>query len=127
MTPFKTLIKPAKPVEHGGLLAESDLTGPMHASRVCVADVNGDGKLDLLVGDSVTLIAPAKGITPAEFKNKYAKWQEDFEDASSKLCKAGSDEKEQAKAREEYRKIFERRDEFMQEDMTGFVWLYLRK
>jgi len=30
--------------------------------RVWVDDVNGDGKLDLLVGDSVTLVAPANGL-----------------------------------------------------------------
>ena len=42
-------------------LREGDLTRPTYATRVWVDDINGDGKLDLLVGDSVTLVSPAKG------------------------------------------------------------------
>ena len=60
--PFEWLIKPGRSYEYGQLLSEKELTGPTTSTRVWVADVNGDGKLDLLVGDSVTLIAPAKGL-----------------------------------------------------------------
>lgn len=74
---FQVLVAPGRSIEYGQPLDEVDLTGPTASTRVWVDDVNGDGKLDLLVGDSVTLITPAKG--------------------------------------------------FMNEDRTGFVWLYLRK
>ena len=37
------------------------------------------------------------------------------------------DEKEQAKARESFQKLYEQRSEFMKEDRTGFVWLYVQK
>jgi uncharacterized phage-like protein YoqJ len=94
---------------------------------VWVADVNGDGKLDLLVGDSVTLVSPVKGVSREEFQKKFAKWQEDFKAAFTALRQAGSDEKTRAKAAEEYNKTYQRRTEFMHEEMTGFVWLYLRK
>jgi hypothetical protein len=127
LLPFKTLIKPGRTVEYGEPLGEGDLTGPTRATRVWVADVNGDGKLDLLVGDSITLISLVKGVSREDFKKKFAKWQEDFQAASSALGRAGNDEKARAKAVEEYNKAYERRTEFMHEEMTGFVWLYLRK
>jgi FG-GAP-like repeat len=125
--PFRPLIEPGPRVEYGQPLSEKDLTGPTRATRVWVADVNGDGKPDLLVGDSVTLIAPAKGLGPEEFKKRFADWRAAVQAAGVAVNAAGSDEKAQAKAREEYSKVYERRAEFMHEDMTGFVWLYLQK
>jgi hypothetical protein len=124
---FRQLIPPGPQVEYGKVLKEENLTGPTHATRVWVADVNGDGKLDILVGDSVTLISPVKGVSEEEFAKKYAKWQEDFQAASAKLNQAGGDEKARAKATEEYQQAYNRRTEFMREEMTGFVWLYLQK
>src|SRR5262249_45390117 len=68
LSPFRPLIKPGRPIEYGLPLREEDLKGPTTNTRIWVDDINGDGKLDLLVGDSVTLIAPAKGLSLAEFK-----------------------------------------------------------
>src|SRR5262245_35561777 len=62
LEPFRPLIKPQPSARPGQPLRESDLKGPAYATRVWVADVNGDGKLDLLVGDCVTLVSPAKGV-----------------------------------------------------------------
>jgi hypothetical protein len=89
--------------------------------------VNSDGRLDLLVGDSVTLISPAKGLSAEEFKKKFADWQDAFKAAAAALGSAAGDAKAQAKANEEYSKVYSRRAEFMHEEMTGFVWLYLQK
>ena len=61
LSPFRTLIEPGPPIEYGQILREADLKGPTHATRIWVDDVNSDGKLDILVGDSVTLISPAQG------------------------------------------------------------------
>jgi hypothetical protein len=127
LSPFRPLIKPGPVIPYGQPLGEGDLTGPTRATRVWVADVNGDGKLDLLVGDSVTLISPVKGVNPGEFKKRLAKWQEDFQAASAALGQAGGDAKAREKAADEYNKLYNRRTEFMHEEMTGFVWLYLRK
>src|SRR5207253_10367205 len=45
--PFEWLIKPpARPIAYGQLLSEEELVGPTTATRIWVADVNGDGKLD---------------------------------------------------------------------------------
>jgi hypothetical protein len=127
LAPFEWLIKPGRSIEYGQLLSEEELTGPTSATRIWVADVNGDGKLDLLVGDSVTLITPAKGVSREEFKKRFAAWQEAFGAASKELASAGSDKTKQTKANQEYRKIYNQRAEFMNEERTGFVWLYLQK
>jgi len=126
LEPFRPLVKPGHQVAPGQPLREDDLTGPTRATRVWVADVNGDGKLDLLVGDSVTLVSPAKGLSDAEFKKKYADWEKSFKAALAAL-NSGRDAKSNQKAVEEYNKVYNRRTEFMREEMTGFVWLYLQK
>jgi len=127
LSPFRPLIRPGPPIEPGRPLREDDLTGPTRATRVWVEDVNSDGKLDLLVGDSVTLISPANGLGAEEFGKKFADWQNAFKAASSELGSAEVDAKAQAKANEEYRKVYSRRAEFMHEERTGFVWLYRQK
>jgi hypothetical protein len=126
LEPFRPLIKPGPPVKPGQPLREGDLKGPTHATRVWVADVNSDGKLDLLVGDCVTLVSPAEGVSEAEMKKKYAAWEKDFQAALAALNSA-KDAKAREKASQEYQKVYGRRSAFMREEMTGFVWLYLRK
>jgi hypothetical protein len=121
LEPFRPLIKPAP--GKAGLLREGDLTGPTHATRVWVADVNGDGKLDLLVGDCVTLVSPAKGISDAEFRKRHAAWENDLRAALKALQSAG----DRQKASAEYSRVYNQRTAFMREEMTGFVWLYLQK
>jgi hypothetical protein len=126
LLPFRPLIQPGPPVPDGQPLREADLTGPTRATRIWVDDVNGDGKLDILVGDCVTHVSPAKGLSDAEFKQKYADWQKAFKEVQGSL-RSNSDPKAQAKAAEEFNKLYNRRTEFMHEEMTGFVWLYLQK
>jgi hypothetical protein len=127
LRPFQSLIKPGRSIEYGQILREEELTGPTTSTRIWVADVNGDGKLDLLVGDSVTLIAPAKDVSAEEFKKKFAAWQKAFQAASQLSAAAAADEAKQKKAREEFSKVYNQRTEFMKEERTGFVWMYLRK
>ena len=125
LAPFETLIAPHPRIGHSDIVREADLKGPTHAARIWVADVNGDGKLDILVGDQVRLVSPAKGVTDAEFAKKHAAWEKELDAASKSLDDAG--EKDRDSARDEYRKVYSRRTEFMHEEMTGFVWLYLQK
>ena len=113
LRPFQWLIKPASSGSLGNLLNEEQLTGPTTSTRVWADDVNGDGKTDLLVGDSVTLVSPAKGLSAAEFEKKFAAWQK-------AVNSAGRDNKEMSR-------LYQQRAEFMKEDRTGFVWLYLQK
>lgn len=127
LQPYCSLIKPGDSLGNGEPLTEAELTGPTTSTRVWVADVNGDGKLDLLVGDSVTLVSPAKGLSKEQFRKKYDDWQKAFEKASQGLPTETDDEKKQTKAREEFNKVYNQRSEFMNEERTGFVWLYLQK
>jgi hypothetical protein len=126
LEPFRPLIKPGPPVKPGQPLRESDLTGPTRCTRVWAADVNGDGKLDLLVGDCVTLVSPAKGLSDAEFKKKYAVWEKALKAAEASWDSA-RDAKSRKKATEKYNKVYGQRSAFMREEQTGFVWLYLQK
>jgi len=62
-----------------------------------------------------------------EFKKKFAAWQKAFQSASKEMSSATADEAKSNKAREEFQKIYNQRTEFMNEEHTGFVWLYLQK
>lgn len=123
---FQTLIPPGRQMANGLRLSEDDLTGPSSSTRIWVDDVNGDGKLDILVGDSVTLVSPAKGLSDEEFKMKLATWQEAVKETSTIMRSAKTDA-ERTKANEGFSKLYSQRAEFMNEEMTGFVWLYLQK
>ena len=72
LRPFTWLIQPGRAVQYGQPLSEEQLNGPTTSTRVWADDVNGDGKLDLLVGDSVTVLSPAKGLSALAFKQKFA-------------------------------------------------------
>lgn len=127
LRPFQTLIKPGKGIQYGQPVNEEELTGPTTSTRIWVADVNGDGKLDILVGDSVTLVSPTKGVSQDEFKKKFADWQAALDKASKVLSSETADQEKRNKANEEFNKVYNQRTAFMKEDRTGFVWLYVRK
>lgn len=164
LRPFQVLIKSNHSSEDLQMSVEETLTGPLAATRVWVADINGDGKLDLLVGDCVTIISPKNGMPKDVFASKVDDWkkelakaikaatlasaEEEKEEKAAKAKKetakkdkketaedqAEKDEKEQAekanarnKIHEEFRRIYEQRTEFLKEERTGFVWLYLQK
>jgi hypothetical protein len=109
LRPFQMLIKPGRSIEYGNLVNENDLTGPTTSTRVWVADVNGDRKLDLLVGDSVTLVSPAKGLSAEEFKKKFAAWQKAFETASTELSSAAADDAKRTEANENFNNLYQQR------------------
>ncbi len=124
---FRPLIKARTHADDGDVLSDEDLTGPASDMRIWVDDVNSDGKLDLLVGDTVNLVSPAKGLSEKEFKEKYAEWKKSFAKASEEVNSEFKDEKAEEEARERFQKIYEARSKIMKEERTGFVWLYLRK
>jgi hypothetical protein len=127
LEPFRELIKAGPRVEHGQILRDADLKGPLSSTRVWADDVNGDGKLDLLVGDMATLISPAGNVTEEDFKQKFEDWSKAIGDAAGQLNTADADEKKRAEVQRRYQRLYEQRSAFMTEDRTGFVWLYLRK
>jgi FG-GAP-like repeat len=127
LKPFKPLIEPGPKIEYGKLLSEEELTGPLESTRVWAEDVNGDGKLDLLVGDNVTLISTADGVSQEDYAKSFAKWKEDCQAASKNLNFGTGDPEARNRAYDRYRKVYDERTAFMKEERTGYVWLFLRK
>jgi hypothetical protein len=123
---FKTIIKPGRTFETGELISEQELTEPSKSTRVWVDDVNGDGKLDILVGDDVTLVAVAKGVSKEEYAQELEKWKKAYNDASKAVSEKGGG-KEREAARKRFSEVYEQRTKFMHEEPTGYVWLYQQK
>lgn len=126
LEPFRWLVEPVPQVEYGALLNEEELTGPVDDTRVWAEDVNGDGKLDLLVGDRVTLVSPAEGLSEDEYKQKFADWQKARKELTAELSSL-RDDKKRRELYQRFSKVYNQRHEFMNENRTGFVWLYLQK
>jgi hypothetical protein len=145
LKPFQSLIEPIAAVKYGERLSDADLKGPTRATRIWVDDINSDGKLDILIGDSVTLVEPAMGLTDDEFRAKSAEWQKEWNAAVAEMNSSAAndnkatdedkktegdkktDEKKRAEAQKRIQELYSKRSSFIKEDMTGFVWLYLQK
>ena len=93
---------------------------PGQNTRAFAADVNGDGKLDLLLGDSVSMNTRPKGVSEEEFKARQAEWNRKF----GEIREGKLPENEVNAA---YTKLWEDRKSFINERQTGFVWLLVRK
>jgi hypothetical protein len=96
---------------------------------VCVDDVNGDGKLDLLVGDCVSLVHPAKGVAPAVAAGKLRDWEAKAAELSSKRPVEGTKGAEAAmkKYEDDYADLRKEREKFVTDERTGFVWVLYQK
>jgi len=109
-------------------------------SKVCVADWNGDGRLDLLVGDLVHQKPDRPEPTPEE-QARYDRIREELapiQERSGELFKKlympprVREEDERKRLTEEWEKVSEQtrvlRDQLPREYEThGWVWLFLRK
>ncbi len=73
------------------VLGDDHIKGPQSATRVWIDDINGDGKFDILVGDSVTVSTLGEGVKEDEFEDLLSEW-----------------EKEQASVTEGYAELFEK-------------------
>ena len=89
---------------------------PEHGTRVHVADLNGDGKLDLLIGDQVILYEPAKGLKPEEAKAKYKVF---VKERNKAYAEKG--------AEVDYRVWQKKEEKIISTTMTGFVWVVYQK
>jgi hypothetical protein len=117
----------AKPSINKGVKFGSDhLTGPQSSTRVWADDMNGDGKLDLLVGDTATLNYAAEGLTETEAREGYAGWvakQSELAQGFAEASASGNQEEMNAKWEAHYNE----RENYVRQEMTGFVWVYYQK
>jgi hypothetical protein len=119
-----TLVKPAGHQGHDAetaVFGDAHLTAPASSTRVWADDVDGDGKLDLLVGDQIVLLHLGKGIDEATARTKYAAWQKKQQEFFAKPQDESEAGRKQWMA--EYHALEKERDEFARQEMTGFVWL----
>ena len=56
-----------------------DLGGPSTSSRIWVCDLNGDSKLDILLGDGSNLIDKHHSLSAEEFDKRYKEWASTFQ------------------------------------------------
>ena len=107
------------------VLGDAHVTGPQRATRVSVADVNGDGKFDLLIGDRVALTYVRDGLDEAEVLAQLQAWKEQEQAAFAHQRDAAPDER--AAASKAYRELLSslraKRREVVRSDVTGFVWV----
>lgn len=140
---FRQLVP--KSDKHEQVLIDSTEIEPGPSTRVWAYDLNGDGWLDLVVGDSTSVVKPADGLSLDDFKQKeedflnavaegsekYAKIAERYQKAREELEDDEEiDKKLQKKyddAREAFMDLRNSRDEWCESKMTGHVWVYIRK
>ena len=136
---FKPLIPPATGTQQttdGG----QEIV-PARSSRIWLVDWNRDGLLDILLGDSVTITNCKEGISDEELTKLKSGYDERVSEALEEYSKA-SEEYNAAQASGEvpdevqtryetvtnaYREVYESKKEFLDEQITGFVWLYLQR
>ena len=123
----QTLLEPAG--HHSEFWGDAELHGPQSSTRVWADDLDGDGKLDLLVGDNVALCHPVGDLVEAEAKAKLAEWSERqskvFESITPSDGKEPT-EADQARFQKAYEKLQEERAAIVRDERTGFVW-FLRR
>ncbi|MEM9317107.1 MAG: VCBS repeat-containing protein, partial [Pseudomonadota bacterium] len=134
---FKSLI----PASRSGTQSVSG--GPMvpgTSTRLWVVDWNQDGKLDILLGDSVTLSDRKEGLTDSEYESLKASYVQRVQEAQTTYTEesqaffdaqaAGepSDELKEAleAAQLDFSAVFQSKSDFITERRTGHVWLFLQ-
>ncbi|MBL8878325.1 MAG: VCBS repeat-containing protein [Phycisphaerales bacterium] len=105
----------------------NEYSRPAGATRVWVADMNGDGELDILVGDAINLISPKEGVSESDFKKRFADWNEALKDAFAKQPAEDASEAEIEASSKRISDLYQQREEFLTDDRTGFVWVYIQK
>jgi hypothetical protein len=109
-------------------------------AKVCAVDWNGDGRLDLLVGDFTTQRPDRPEPTPAE-KAEHDKLRKELETVRAKWSdlidkihgpKRIKDNKEREKYEKEFREVGERMSKLQSKlpqeyETHGWVWLFLRQ
>lgn len=119
-----SLIKPAKARSEELVFGMEHIKGAQGSTRVWAADMNDDGKLDLVLGDSTTLTFPADGLSAADARKGYAQWLKEQEEMAQGFQDASADQEELGT---KWQAHYEKMKQYVTQEMTGFVWVYYQK
>lgn len=125
----KVDLLPEAKYEDAKELGDAHIKGPQRSTRVFADDVNGDGKLDLLIGDALLIVEAQKGVDAETAKNALV----GAADKMKKLMESRSgqngepSEEDQKKFSDAYEAIEKEKEKFAKENWTGFVWLLIQK
>jgi hypothetical protein len=122
----QTLLEPtghAMAMDETPRFGDAHIRGPQGGTRVWASDVDGDGKLDLLVGDQLTLLHLADGVDREQATAKLAAWNARLQ----KLFRATSADGDGADFGKKYEALQKEKAKFVREEVTGFVWLLRSK
>lgn len=103
------------------------------ATRVWTIDANGDGQLDLLVGDSVSVVSPGDGVDEKEFEQKFAELEKRSAELNAKMVAlqptpdAKPDPTEMSELTSAMMELYEERTKYIKTESAGHVWLLIRK
>jgi FG-GAP-like repeat len=137
---FKQLVSPSNLYEQTPSDEQPIAMGP--STRAWATDWNGDGLLDLLIGDNTTIVSPASGVDEATWKKRRGEDDAEMARASAKMqefmpeyqaaMEKGEQPSEDVQAKmnavnEEIQAIYSRRKDYQQSKSTGHVWLLIRK
>jgi hypothetical protein len=122
--PAVQLVKPPSNDGEEGIFGMEHLKGAQQSTRVITADLNDDGKLDLIVGDGTTLMFPADGLSGSEARAQYAAWQKEQQTLMNGFQDASADQDEISKKFDAH---YEKMEKIVKQEMTGFVWVYYQK
>lgn len=134
---FRPLIEPVS--QTSGICPADTPIVPSGSTRIWVTDYDKDGKLDILLGDSVRRSHPKADLTVEEAKQKETEMhaamailRDEMEALRAQIAEA--DELEKPKLEDEldaknkaWRALYDTRKDFVDTLATGHVWLYLRK
>ena len=126
----KRLLEPA--ADHGLLNTGLAPTRSGGRSKVCAADYDGDGQLDLLVGDFASVSEPEPTLSDEQFAEK-TKLQSELQAIEQLLQKYDEqqvkpDDPRMQRANEKLSKVLEQLRPFQGgHQMHGWVWLYRGK
>ncbi len=125
--PPRPLVAPVGHDDAGVRFGDQHLTGPQQATRVFAADVDGDGKLDLLLGDSVTLHHLQPGVDASAATTALADVERRLQALFASQGEGEPSATEQQQFATAYEALQQERAKFVRDERTGFVWLLRRR
>lgn len=112
----------APSIQQNQAFGEAHIKGPQGATRVWAADMNGDGRLDLVLGDSFTINTPADGLDEKTARARYAEAEKAMA-ADQKRMRDAFDKGEEFNEEIDWQKHYEAMQAAIKSTMTGSVWV----